>query len=144
MPIDAVRHVSPQELAAFRSRRRAGQWGGYTASGSLAPDGVEVHRAERGDDGAAYVSRPARPGVKREARDVRDAITDRRLASILARRDDPEFVQRLARAFREKSPELGKHMSDEEIVRATVAASSKEATERAFKKIGRGVHNGNA
>lgn len=141
MGIDAVRHVSSDELARFRASRRRGQWGGAQARRLAVPDGVEVHRAEQGPGDIVYVTKPKRVGVKREARDVRDALTDRRLAGILARgTTDPEFVQQLAAVYREKHPELGRRMTDQEIVTVTVEAASKLATERAFKKIGRGVH----
>lgn len=144
MGVDAVRHVTSAELAAFRARRMPYQWGGASARpGSAVPDGVDVHEAEQGPGNSFYVSAPKRVGVKREAREVRDAVTDRRLASILARKNDPEFVQRLARAYREKYPGLGSRMTDDEIVKVSVEQASKLATERAFKKIGRGVHNGN-
>ncbi len=142
MAIDVARHSSPDELARFRQTRRRGQWGSAVARpGSALPDGIVAHKAVVGEDGVVYVTKPSHVFAKREAREVRDALTDRRLAGILARsKTDPAFMSQLAHVYREKYPDLGSHMTDQEIVTVALEQAHRLATERTFKKLGRGVH----
>jgi hypothetical protein len=145
MEIEAVKSISGSELAAWR--RKAARDGRQRAvstarPGSALPEGVVDHGdAVQGPGRDVYMTKPKRMGHRRDAHDVRDAVTDRRLAGILAGgAKDPEFVKALAHKFREKNPEIGNRMTDMEIITLSLGEASELATERAFKKIGRGVH----
>lgn len=134
MGLTKARHVSADELAAFR-RRRGADWGA-SRGGSVGPQPGRAAAPAVASGDVVYVTKPKQVGKRREARDVRDALTDRRLASIL--NASPETLRQLAKVYREKYPDLAKHMTDQEIVTVTIEAASRRATERAFKDLGRG------
>ena len=126
--------MQPGELTSYRRR--------LESRGARARRPVQAPWEDQGvagvDGNDVYVSKPARPGVKRDARDVRDALTDRRLAA--ARRlaeYSPDEYRKLAAHLRAKNPGLSGALTDDELIRTVYETAHREATEAAYKKLRR-------
>lgn len=129
-----VRNISSEELAEFRRRN-----GPRVATpGHKSRYLGERHGVDRVDGNDVYVSAPARPGVRREAREVRDAVTDRRLAAAkrMAERDKDAFLH-LASHLRAQNPDLVGSMTDEEVIKTLYQRASEEAAVVAMRNVGR-------
>lgn len=131
-----VRNISSEELAEFRRRN-----GRPRPRRPLVPSRYQGprHEVESVSGNDAFVSVPARPGVKREARDVRDSLTERRMGAMrrLAEKDRDAYVH-LVEHLRAKNPSLMGSMTNEEAIKTIFENAHREATETAFKKLGRG------
>lgn len=133
--MDTFRSVSSEDLARWRKdlpkgRRRAiqtrrGVWGESAPVDSV-------------DGNTAYITRPERPGVKREARDVQQALMDRRWAAFQRlQKASPETLQAYAEELRRQYPSLTAHLSTEDVIRTVWKKMNEEATQQAFRMIGR-------
>lgn len=135
MPIAEVRHITDAELAAYRRGLRKGAKRVVVTRND--PRRVS-HPVAAQSGSTAYITKPERPGVKREARDVAEALMDRRWAAIqgLAAKS-PEVFQQYAEHLRQTNPDLVGHMTDDEIVKTIWRRMNEEATEQAFRMTGR-------
>jgi translation initiation factor 2 beta subunit (eIF-2beta)/eIF-5 len=149
----AVRHASTQELTEWRRKTARGRVR-QTPSGYYWTDGqseraVSVHRPElpeaspTDDPNTGRMELPPLSSVRRDARTIRDSMTERRVESLtrLANRD-PEFWKDLVENYIKKfRPELTAGRTTEEMVRLIIEAQNKDAVQQAFKRKGRDIGN---
>jgi hypothetical protein len=145
------RHVNGTQLAAWRKRTERGRVR-RTASGYYWTDGereraVSIRKpkglpvAENlGNDTAGMGVEPLSI-VRRDAREIRDALTERRIAGLLQLANrSPEFWSLLYDEYIKKHrPELTIGRTKEEAIRLIVEHQNQLSVERVFKKKGRGV-----
>jgi hypothetical protein len=101
--------------------------------------GLEEAERSETDPNTGYLTKPVQIGTKRAATAVRDAITDRRLASAsrLASQNPAEW-KALIENLRLAHPDLTGSLTDMEIYKTVVQRTSRDAAERTYKRIGRG------
>lgn len=151
----AISNASAQELAAWRRKTEKGRVR-QTKTGYYWTDGkveraVSIRRpnlpeAMPTDDPNTGTLEPLAPlpHTRRPAREIRDAMTDRRIEAMtrLANRS-PEFWQTVVDEYIAKfRPELLQGRTREEAIRIIVEAQNRDAVQQAFKRKGR--DNGNA
>jgi len=149
----AIQHASTQELAEWRRRTAKGRVrqtpSGYYWSDGQRERAVSIHRPQlpeaspTDDPNAGTIELPPLSSVRRDARDIRDAMTDRRVEAMsrLANRE-PEFWKTVVDEYIKKfRPELIQGRTTEEIVRIIVEAQNQDAVQQAFKRKGRDIGN---
>ncbi len=137
MEIETIRHVSSGELADYR---RGLKKGARRVVVTRSDPRYVSHAVDSVEGSTAHISTPGRTGVRRGAHEVRDALMQRRLAGLrrLAKKDPAWFVQ-FAQHVRQQNPTVVAHMTDEEVVTTVWARMHEEATQQAFKALGRDV-----
>lgn len=140
MSLVTTRHISQDELASWRAQnpravgRQRAVSSGRTSQARLA----QSHDVEMGDNGTVYMSAPARPGVKRDAREVVGALMDRRFNSIQRmKQSSPAQYQAYADELRRLRPGLTASMTDDEIIRTVFQRVHEDATAMAYRNAGR-------
>ena len=144
-----TKNINSQELAAWRRKTEKGR-SRRTSTGYYWTDGkreraVSMHRpnlpeampTDNPDSGLMEVE--PLPHARREARDVRDSMTNRRIEAMtkLANRS-PEFWQTVVDEYIAKfRPELLVGRTREEAIRIIVEAQNQDAVQQAFKAKGR-------
>lgn len=136
MQIERIRNVNAQELRDWR--RNLGKGVQRATITRKEHRHENAHEVDAVEGNQVYVSAPARPGVLRDAREVRDALMDRRWESLkrLAAKD-PEWFTKFAEHMRQQNPGLVGHLTNEEIVKTIWEQQHKAATQEAFRKLNR-------
>jgi len=149
----AIQHASTHELAAWRKQTERGKVR-QTKSGYYWTDGnkeraVSIHRpnlpeaSPTDDPNTGRMELPPLSSIRREAREIRDSMTERRVEAMtkLANRE-PEFWKTVVDEYIKKfRPELIQGRTTEEIVRIIVEAQNQDAVQQAFKRKGRDIGN---
>ena len=135
-PLEVRTHVTAAELAqARRTTQQRGVRRDWLFTTRTLGD-AEVKE----EDLPTYMAPAERPGVKKEARTVRDNIIDRRMSTMQRFAEkNPAAWKDLIEKLRQMYPGLANSMTDDEIYRTVMRHKVEESTERVFKKMGRGA-----